>query len=76
ADAPSPSITGSLGEWRAAICRDDVATASGTRHTVEGSTCVPQDGDGVVNFDHFESEPSMKSVRSWQPSTYVAQAVV
>lgn len=76
AGAPPSSITGSLADWQAAICRDDSATASGTRHTVEGSTCVPQDGDGVVNFDHFESEPSMKSVLSWQPSTYIAQAVV
>ncbi|MDG4666980.1 hypothetical protein [Mycobacterium sp. 236(2023)] len=71
-----PAITGSIDDWQAAVCRDDTETASGTRHTVEGTTCVPQDGDGVVNFDHFESEPSMTSVLSWQPSTYVAHAVV
>lgn len=76
AAATSEAVTGSLDDWQAAICRDDVTTASGTRHTVEGSTCVPHDGDGVVNFDRFESEPSMTSMLSWQPSVYVAHAVV
>lgn len=76
AAAAPPAITGSADDWQAAICRDDTATASGTRHTVEGSSCVPQDGDGIVNFDRFESEPSMKAMLSWQPSVYVAQAVV
>ncbi|MBV5246183.1 hypothetical protein KUF57_21830 [Mycolicibacterium sp. PAM1] len=76
AAATAPALTGSLDDWRAAICRDDVTAVSGTRHTVEGSTCVPHDGDGVVNFDRFESEPSMSSMLSWQPSVYVAHAVV
>lgn len=74
--AAGPSVTGSLVQWQDAVCRDDAATDSGTRHTIEGTTCVPQDGDGIVNFDHFESEPSMDSVLSWQASTDVAQAVV
>jgi hypothetical protein len=58
------------------VCRDDIVTGSGTRHTVDGTTCVPQDGDGIVNFDRFESEPSMDSVLSWQPATHVAETVV
>ena len=70
------AVTGSLEQWQSAVCRGDSTTASDTRHTVAGSTCVPHDGDGVVNFDHFDSEPSMKSMLSWQPSTYVAHAVV
>lgn len=74
--APAPAVTGSPAEWRSAVCGDDVDVDSGTRHTVTGNTCVPKDGDGVVNFDHFESEPSMDSVLSWQPSTHVAETVV
>ncbi|PRC42691.1 hypothetical protein C6A85_000000109185 [Mycobacterium sp. ITM-2017-0098] len=74
--AAGPSVSGSLAQWQDAVCRDDIATDSGTRHTVEGAACVPQDGDGIVNFDHFESAPSMDSVLSWQPSTDVAEAVV
>ncbi|UXA10806.1 hypothetical protein KXD97_22405 [Mycobacterium sp. SMC-8] len=73
---PAQSVTGSLAEWQDAVCRDDAGTDSGTRHTVEGATCVPKDGDGVVNFDHFESEPSMDSMLSWQPSTHIAETVV
>ena len=71
-----PSVSGSLAQWQDAVCRDDIARDSGTRHTVDGTTCVPHDGDGIVNFDRFESEPSMDSVLSWQPSTHVAEAVV
>lgn len=71
-----PSVSGSLAQWQDAICRDDAETGSGTRHTVGGTSCVPKDGDGVVNFDHFESEPSMDSMLSWQPSTHTAETVV
>lgn len=71
-----PPVSGSVDQWQAAVCRDDTDTDSGTRHTVEGSTWVPQDGDGVVNFDHFESAASMDSVLSWSPSPYVAKTVV
>lgn len=76
AAAPTPAVTGSLGQWQAAVCGGDAGFGSGTRHTVAGSTCVPKDGDGVVNFDHFESEPSMDSILSWQPSTHIAETVV
>ncbi|AFM17459.1 hypothetical protein Mycch_2696 [Mycolicibacterium chubuense NBB4] len=70
------SVSGSLGDWQNAVCRDDVATPSGTHHTVDGSTCVPQDGDGIVNFDRFDSPASMDSMLSWTPSPYVAKTVV
>lgn len=76
ASAEASQVSGSVEEWQAAVCRDDVETDSGTRHTVNGSACVPQDGDGIVNFDHFESASSMGSVLSWTPSVHVAQAVV
>ena len=69
-------VSGSLGEWQQAVCRDDAGADSGTRHTVDGSACVPQDGDGIVNFDHFESASSMGSVLSWTPSAHVAQTVM
>ncbi len=76
AAADAPEVSGSVQEWQNAVCRDDTETHSGTRHTVTGSTCVPQDGDGIVNFDHFESAASMGSVLSWTPSAHVAHAVV
>jgi len=69
-------VSGSLSEWQDAVCRDDVATDSGTRHTIDGSACVPQDGDGIVNFDRFDSASSMDSVLSWAPSQDVAKTVV
>ncbi|WP_137149016.1 hypothetical protein [Mycolicibacterium sp. CR10] len=70
------AVSGSVDQWQAAVCRDDTDADSGTHHTVNGSTCVPQDGDGVVNFDHFESGASMDSVLSWTPSPFVAKTVV
>ncbi len=76
AAAHAPQVSGSVEEWKDAVCRDDVETDSGTRHTVDGSGCVPQDGDGIVNFDQFESASSMGSVLSWTPSAHVAQTVV
>jgi hypothetical protein len=69
-------VSGSLEAWQDAVCRDDIETDSGTRHAVEGSACVPQDGDGIVNFDHFESAETMDSVLSWTPSPYIAKTVV
>ncbi len=72
----APQVSGSLEQWQDAVCRDDVETDSGTRHTAEGSACVPQDGDGIVNFDHFESAASMDSVLSWTPSAHIAKTVV
>ncbi|MBX7434616.1 hypothetical protein JDV09_21320 [Mycobacterium sp. Y57] len=74
--AAEPSVSGSLTEWRDSVCRDGTETDSGTSHIVDGSTCVPQDGDGVVNFDHFESASSMDSMLSWAASPYVAKTVV
>lgn len=76
AAAAEQSVTGTLQTWQEAVCRDDAATGSGTRHTVSASACVPRDGDGIVNFDHFESASSMDSVLSWTPSVHVAQTVV
>lgn len=76
AAADAPQVSGSVQEWQDAVCRDDNQTHSGTRHTVEGTACVPQDGDGIVNFDHFESASSMGSVLSWTPSAHVARVVV
>lgn len=76
AAAAEPSVTGTLQDWQNAVCREDADTDSGTRHTLDGSACVPQDGDGIVNFDHFESASSMDSVLSWSPSTHVAKALV
>lgn len=76
AAAAGPSVTGSLAQWQDAVCRVGTEVDSGTRQTVEGTTCLPTDGDGIVNFDHFESEPSMASVLSWRESTHVAEAVV
>ena len=76
ASADVPQVSGYVQEWQDAVCRDDAETDSGTRHTVDGSACVPQDGDGIVNFDHFESASSMGAVLSWTPSAHVAHAVV
>lgn len=77
AAAPAaPSVSGSLPDWQDAVCRDDVETDSGTHHTVGGSACVPQDGDGIVNFDQFDSAASMDSMLSWNASPYVAKTVV
>jgi hypothetical protein len=76
AAASAPQESGSLQEWKDAVCQDGAQTDSGTRHTVSGSACVPQDGDGIVNFDQFESASSMGSVLSWTPSAHVAQTVV
>ncbi len=74
--AQAAQVSGSLGHWKDAVCSDDAGADSGTRHTVNGSACVPQDGDGIVNFDHFESASSMGSVLSWTPDAHVAQTVV
>lgn len=78
AEAPEQvtQVSGSLPEWQEAVCRDGAATDSDTRHTVSGIACVPEDGDGIVNFDHFESASSMGSVLSWTPAAHVAQTVV
>lgn len=73
--AESPQVSGSLAEWQGAVCLSDTGD-SGTRHTVAGNACVPQDGDGIVNFDHFESASSMGSVLSWTPSAHVAHTVI
>lgn len=69
-------VTGSVEQWQDAVCIDGTETESSTRHTVDGSTCVPHDGDGIVNFDHFESKASMDSMLSWSPSADVATTVV
>jgi hypothetical protein len=79
ANAAAPAavpVSGSLDDWHDAVCRDDVETASGTLHTVDGSACVPKDGDGIVNFDRFDSASSMDSALSWTVSPYVAKTVV
>lgn len=79
ANAAAPSetaVSGSFDDWRTAVCRDDTATASGTWHAVDGRACVPADGDGVVNFDRFDSAPSMDAALSWSASPYVAKTVV
>lgn len=78
ANAAAPTASGSLADWQDAVCRagDEGDGASGTRHTVSGTVCVPHDGDGIVNFDHFESDASMDSVLSWTPSPHVATTVV
>lgn len=75
AAAETSQVSGSLQDWKEAVCLSDTGD-SGTRHTVDGSACVPQDGDGIVNFDHFESVPAMGSVLSWTPSAHVAQTVL
>jgi len=74
--AEVPQVSGSLEQWQDAVCSSGADADSGTRHTVNGSACVPQDGDGIVNFDHFDSASSMRSVLSWTPSAHVAQTVV
>lgn len=76
AAAAEQSVTGTLENWQEAVCRDDLETDTGTRHVVNGSACVPHDGDGIVNFDHFESTSSMDSVLSWSPTAHIAQTVV
>lgn len=76
AAAGAPGVSGSLAEWQGAVCSNDAETDSGTRHSINGSACVPQDGDGIVNFDQFESASSMGSVLSWTPFAHVAQTVV
>ncbi len=76
APAHTTQVSGSLAHWKEAVCSDDAGADSGTRHTVNGSACVPQDGDGIVNFDHFESASSMGSVLSWTPDAHVAHTVV
>ncbi|MGD9619530.1 MAG: hypothetical protein AB7G47_04475 [Mycolicibacterium sp.] len=75
AAAEATQVSGSLEDWKDAVCLSGTG-GSGTRHTVDGSACVPQDGDGIVNFDHFESASSMGSVLSWTPAAHVAQTVV
>ncbi|MGE2835825.1 hypothetical protein [Mycobacterium sp. SMC-4] len=76
ARAAEVTVTGSPTDWQAAVCRDGSDAHSGTRHTVQGNSCVPVDGDGIVHFDHFESASSMDSVLSWTPSPYVAKTIV
>ncbi|MDY6995769.1 MAG: hypothetical protein SW019_04170 [Actinomycetota bacterium] len=74
--AAAQPVTGTVEQWQDAVCRDDSEGTSGTRHTVSGSSCVPHDGDGIVNFDHFDSAASMDSMLSWAPSPHVATTVV
>ncbi|BBX16516.1 hypothetical protein CRI77_21170 [Mycolicibacterium duvalii] len=76
ARAAEVAVSGTPSDWQAAVCRDGAADASGTRHIVRGSSCVPADGDGVVHFDHFESAAAMDSVLSWTPSPHIAKTVV
>lgn len=70
--AGTPPVSGTVEQWQDAVCRDGTETDSGTRHIVDGSACVPHDGDGVVNFDHFDSVPAMDAMLSWAPSPQVA----
>lgn len=74
--AAASAVTGSPEQWQDAVCRDDVETDSGTQYAVDGSACVPNDGDGIVNFDTFDSPEAMDSALSWEPSQYVAKTIV
>ena len=74
--AEARPVSGTVDQWQQAVCRDDTETDSGTRHTVDGSTCVPLDGDGIVNFDHFDSVPAMDAMLSWAPSPHVATTML
>ncbi len=76
AAAAETTVSGSLDDWRTAVCRPGTDSDSGTQHAVGGRACVPQDGDGIVNFDSFDSAVSMDSVLSWSVSPYVAKTVV
>ena len=77
ANAPGPAeVSGSVEQWQDAVCRDGTETDSGSRHIVDGSTCVPHDGDGVVNFDHFDSVSAMDAMMSWAPSPHVATTML
>lgn len=76
ARAAQVAVSGTPAQWQAAVCREVADSASGTRHTVRGNSCVPADGDGVVHFDYFESAARMDSVLSWTPSPHVAKTVV
>lgn len=71
------AISGSLDEWRDALCIDtDEVSENNTRRTISSSTCVPADGDGAINFDHFESESSMDMVQSWAGPHHAAETII
>ncbi|CAJ1584443.1 hypothetical protein [[Mycobacterium] wendilense] len=65
---PAPTISGALDTWQDAVCQP--ATPDGT------DSCTPLDGDGSINFDHFDSQEAMDAQLSWAGSHYAAHTVV
>lgn len=77
AAAPAKAISGSLGQWQDAVCKDGQNIgATHTRITDDDSTCLPVDGDGAVAFSHFDSTSSRDTVLAWAGPSYVAQTMV
>lgn len=73
----APTISGSLDDWQAAVCRPGMPTGpSPTPGTISGTVCHPRIGTTYINFDQFESEYDMNTMLSYSDTNYSAKTTV